>query len=227
VTQRSYGQFCPAAKALDVVGERWTLLVVRELLLGPRRFTDLLAALPGLGTSLLTSRLKHLEAAGVIRREQLPPPAGSWVYQITEAGLGVALVVKALADWGTRLLDAPGPEEAVRACWLALPLAVSAPASAVAGVHETYQVHVDDEVLHIVLTGTGVQARSGAAPSPPDLVIRTDQAAFVELSLGRAELTALVAADRAQVTGDEGSVTRAARLFSGAGLHPAPAADPA
>jgi DNA-binding HxlR family transcriptional regulator len=221
VTQRSYGQFCPAARALDVVGERWTLLVVRELLLGPRRFTDLLGALPGLGTSLLTSRLKHLEAAGVIRREQLPPPAGSWVYQITEVGLGVALVVKALADWGTRLLDMPSPGDAVRACWLALPLAVSASAEAVAGARETYQIHVGDEVLHIVLTGTGAQARSGAAPGPPDLVIDTDQEAFIELSLGRADLTALVAADRARVTGDQGSLARAARLFSAAGLHPA------
>ena len=226
MTQRSYGQFCAAAKALDVVGERWTLLVVRELLLGPRRFTDLLAALPGLGTSLLTSRLKHLEAAGVIRREQLPPPAGSWVYQITDTGLGVALVVKALVDWGARLLDTPGPEEVVRAEWLALHLAVSAPADAVAGARETYQVHVGDEVLHVVLTGVGVQARSGPAPGPPDLVIRTDQAAFIELSLGRADLTALVAARRAQVAGDQGSVARAALLFSSAGHQPKPATDP-
>jgi DNA-binding HxlR family transcriptional regulator len=226
VTQRSYGQFCAAAKALDVVGERWTLLVVRELLLGPRRFTDLLAALPGLGTSLLTSRLKHLEAAGVIRREQLPPPAGSRVYQITDTGLGVGLVVKALADWGAGLLDTPGPEEAVRGDWLALHLAVSAPSEAVAGPPETYQVHVGDDVLHIVLTGTGAQARSGPAPSAPDLVIRTDQATFIELSLGRADLTALAAADRAHVTGDQGSASRAARLFSSAGRHPTPAADP-
>jgi DNA-binding HxlR family transcriptional regulator len=226
VTRRSYGQFCAAAKALDVVGERWTLLVVRELLLGPRRFTDLLAALPGLGTSLLASRLKQLETAGVIRREQLPPPAGSWVYQITDTGLGIGLVVKALADWGARLLDTPGPEEAVRAEWLALHLAVSAPAEALAGPRETYQIHIDDDVLHIVLTGTGAQARSGAAPSPPDLVIRTDQDAFIELSLGRADLTALVTAHRAQVTGDQGSVARAARLFSSAGRHLRPAADP-
>ena len=226
MTQRSYGQFCAAAKALDVVGERWTLLVVRELLLGPRRFTDLLVALPGLGTSLLASRLKQLEAAGVIRHEQLPPPAGSWVYQITDVGLGVGLVVKALADWGARLLDTPGPEEVVRAEWLALHLAVSAPSEAVAGPPETYQVHVGDDVLHIVLTGAGAQARSGAAPYPPDLVIRTDQATFIELSLGRADLTALIAADRVHVTGDQGSVSRAARLFSCAGHHPRPAADP-
>jgi len=227
VAHRSYGQFCAAARALDVVGERWTLLVVRELLLGPRRFTDLLAALPGLGTSLLASRLKQLEGAGVIRREQLPPPAGSWVYQITEAGLGVGLVVKALADWGVRLLDTPGPDEAVRAEWLALHLAVSAPAEAVAGARETYQAHIGDDVVHIVLTGTGAQARSGPAPVPPDLVIRTGQAAFIELSLGRTSLMDLVAARRAEVTGDQGSVARAARLFSSAGPQPKPATDPA
>jgi DNA-binding HxlR family transcriptional regulator len=83
VRYRSYGRFCAAAKALDVLGACWTLLLVRELLLGPRRFTDLLAALRGVGTS----RLKLLEAAGVIRHEQLPPPAGSWVFQITDVGL--------------------------------------------------------------------------------------------------------------------------------------------
>jgi DNA-binding HxlR family transcriptional regulator len=214
VVHRTYGQFCAAAKALDVLGERWPLLVVRELLLGPCRFTDLLAALPGLGTSLLASRLKQLEAAGVIRREQLPPPAGSWVYQITDAGLGVGLVVKALADWGAQLLETPDPEEAFRAEWLALHLAVSAPAEAVAGVRETYQVHIDDEELHIVLTGAGVQARSGPAPGAPDLVIRTGQAAFIELSLGRTGLADLVAARRAEVTGDPGTVARAARLFA-------------
>ncbi len=223
MTHRGYGQFCAAAKALDVLGERWTLLVVRELLLGSRRFTDLLAALPGLGPTLLTSRLRRLEAHGVIRREQLPPPAGSWVYQITEAGLGVALVVKALADWGVQLLDTPVPGETVRADWLALHMAVSLPAEAVAGVRETYQIHCDDEVLHLVLTGIGVQARSGPALSPPDLIIWTDHAAFAELSLGRTSLRDLVAARRARVSGDAAIVGRAARLFS-ATHHPRPCA---
>jgi len=135
--------------------------------------------------------------------------------------------VKALADWGVRLLDTPGPDEAVRAEWLALHLAVSAPAEAVAGARETYQVHIGDDVLHIVLTGTGAQARSGPAPVPPDLVIRTGQVAFIELSLGRTSLMDLVAARRAEVTGDQGSVARAARLFSSAGPQPKPATDPA
>jgi DNA-binding HxlR family transcriptional regulator len=214
MTQRSYGQFCAAARALDVLGERWTLLLVRELLLGPRRFTDLLAALPGLGTSLLASRLKQLESAGVIRRVQLPAPAGSWVYQITDAGLGVGLVVKALADWGVQLLQTPGPEDSFRAEWLALHLAVSVPAEAVAGARETYEIHVDDEVLHLVLTGAGVQARSGAAPGAADLVITTSQAAFIELSLGRTDLADLIAGQLAKISGDDRAAARAARLFS-------------
>ena len=88
MTDRSYGQFCAAAKALDVLGERWTLLVVRELLLGPRRFTDLLAALPGLSPSLLTRRLQRLEANRVILREQLPPPAARGCTRLPRAALG-------------------------------------------------------------------------------------------------------------------------------------------
>src|SRR2546423_7010902 len=221
VTNRSYGQFCAAAKALDVLGERWTLLVVRELLLGPRRFTDLLAALSGVGPSVLTSRLRRLEANGVIRREQLPPPASSWVYQVTEAGLGVALVVKALADWGVQLLDIPVPGETVRADWLALQMAVSVPAEVVAGIRESYQIHCDDEVLHLVLTGMGIQALSGSAPSAPDLTIWTDHAAFAELSLGRTSLMDLVTTRRARVSGDVATVGRPARLFSAA-HHPRP-----
>ena len=90
MTHRSYGQFCAAAKARDVLGVRWTLLLVRELLLGLRRLTDLQAALPGLSNSLLASRLKQLEAAGVIRHEQQAPPAGSWISEITGAGSGPA-----------------------------------------------------------------------------------------------------------------------------------------
>jgi DNA-binding HxlR family transcriptional regulator len=163
VTHRSYGRFRAAAKARDVLGERWTLLLVRELLLGPRRFTELLAALPGLGTSLLATRLKPPEAAGVIRHKQLAPPAGSWICEITDAGLGAGLAVKALADSGIRLLETPRPGEAVRAKWLALHLAVSAPAEAVAGARGTYEVHIDDEVLRRGYLNSGRAFRAVAA----------------------------------------------------------------
>src|SRR5712692_11476763 len=84
--RRSYDQYCAVARGLDVIGDRWTLLLVRDLLLGPKRYKDLLAGLPGIGTNLLADRLHELEGAGLIERTVLPPPAGSTVYQLTEAG---------------------------------------------------------------------------------------------------------------------------------------------
>lgn len=194
MTTRTYAQFCGVAKALDLVGERWTLLLVRELLLGPRRFTDLQRALPGLGTSLLAARLKQLETLEVVRRDRLPPPAASAVYELTDSGLGLAPVVKALADWGSRQLDRPGAEETFRPEWLALYRAVSAqPAT---GVTETYQLHVGDQTVHVRVAGGRAQARTGPAPYPPELVLTTDPDTYAELGLGRTTLRDALAAGR-------------------------------
>src|SRR3569623_3393230 len=99
---RSYAQYCGLAQALDVVGERWTLLVVRELLLGPRRFGDLMTGLPGISTDLLTARLRSLEAVGAVRRRRLPPPASVQVYELTEFGQGLRKVLSGLAAWGAQ-----------------------------------------------------------------------------------------------------------------------------
>ncbi|TNE92744.1 MAG: transcriptional regulator [Deltaproteobacteria bacterium] len=107
---RSYKQFCGVAKALDVVGERWTLLLVRELMLGPRRYTDLLQALPGLTTNLLAARLKHLDDAGIIERRTLAPPAATQVYALTEMGRELESVVLALGAFGARYLTEPGDD---------------------------------------------------------------------------------------------------------------------
>ena len=109
--KRSYGQHCTVARALDAVGERWTLLLVRELSTGPKRFKDLLGGLPGIGTNLLAGRLKALEGEGIVRRATLPPPAGSNVYELTELGRGLEPVVVALSRWGARLLDAPREDD--------------------------------------------------------------------------------------------------------------------
>jgi DNA-binding HxlR family transcriptional regulator len=213
MTSRSYKQFCAVARALDVVGERWTLLLIRELLLGPRRFTDLLEALPGLGTSLLAERLKHLEAAGLIHRERLPPPAAT-AYQLTEAGRGLGPVVGALAAFGAQLLDVPAPGELVRADLGALYAAGSAEPQALTGPRQTYQAHVDDQVVHIRAGGGAAQAHSGPAPEGADVVITTDQAGFIDLALARRTLAELVAAGRAEVSGDAAAVDRAGRLFA-------------
>jgi len=105
-TNRRYGERCAIATALDHVGERWALLIVRELLLGPKRFTDLQDGLPGAGPKVLAQRLRELDTVGVVRRRTLPPPASSQVYELTEWGARLNDVVVALGHWGA---DAPEP----------------------------------------------------------------------------------------------------------------------
>src|SRR5438874_2834358 len=117
---RSYGQYCSLAHALDVVGERWTLLVVRDLLLGPKRFTDLLAGLPGIGRNLLAARLRRLEDEGVVRRRTLPAPAGSRVYELTEDGVELGLALAPLARWGAQRTGVRTQDDEVRRGWVAL-----------------------------------------------------------------------------------------------------------
>jgi DNA-binding HxlR family transcriptional regulator len=107
VTKRSYDQFCGLATALDLLGERWTLLILRDLVLGPLRYTDLLDALPGIGTNLLAARLRELEALGLVRKRELPPPAASTVYELTEEGRELEPAMEALGRFGARYLEMP------------------------------------------------------------------------------------------------------------------------
>src|SRR5216683_1042813 len=117
---RNYGQYCSIARALDVVGDRWTLLIARELLLqGPCRFTDLKNGLPGIATNLLSTRLKELEDAGLISREDAPPPVATVLYTLTENGLTLEPVLKALGLWGLRYMAVERPADAFQARWLA------------------------------------------------------------------------------------------------------------
>ncbi len=116
-TRRSYQQFCGLARALDVVGERWTLLILRDMLLGPRRYSDLLNGLPGITTNLLAKRLKQMQADGLIEQVKLPPPASVTAYQLTAAGADLEPALMALARWGGRLLDRPREDDAVNIGW--------------------------------------------------------------------------------------------------------------
>ena len=104
---KSYRQYCPVAHALDRVGDRWELLIVRELMLGQRRYTDLADALPGIGSNILTARLRELETSGIVRKTKLPPPWAVTVYELTEHGRELDSVLQALARWGARTLGAP------------------------------------------------------------------------------------------------------------------------
>src|SRR5947208_5624617 len=122
---RSYNQFCAVAKSLDIVGERWTLLIVRELLLrGPSRYTDLRNGLPGIATNLLADRLQELERAGVIAREDAPPPIATTLFSLTSRGRGLASVVRELGRWGLPLMGSQSPNDVFESHWLTLPVSL-------------------------------------------------------------------------------------------------------
>src|SRR5438132_9717908 len=147
--KRTYKQFCPLARSLDILGERWTLLIVRNLLVGPQRYKDLLDGLPGIGTNLLAARLKELEKEGIIRRRTLPPPAGSTVYELTELGWGLEEPIHVFARWGIWTLRQDSPEDEFRPRWGAAGLGIIFRPEAAAGVHETYEVRIDGDVFSV------------------------------------------------------------------------------
>lgn len=118
MSRRSYDQYCAVARALDAVGERWSLLIVRELLAGPRRYTDLHADLPGVSTDILAARLKQLESEGVVERRRLERPANATVYELTGRGAELRPVVEALGGWGLDALGEQRPTDAVRTHWV-------------------------------------------------------------------------------------------------------------
>lgn len=115
-----YSQFCPVARAVELLGERWTLLIGRELLIGPQRFSDLLRRLPGISSSVLADRLASLEERGLVARRELPPPAPAMLYELTESGRGLGPVLYELARFGLRFMDAPRPGDHSEPDWLRL-----------------------------------------------------------------------------------------------------------
>lgn len=214
MSRRSYGQYCPFAKALDVVGDRWTLLVIRELLGGPRRYTDLLNALEGIGTNLLADRLKRLEAHGVLRRRDLPPPTPATVYELTDVGEELRELVYGFARWGTRFMGSPDETEVARSHWLALGMLAVADHEAAAGVHDIYEFRVDDEVFHVVVDDGDVEIGDGPAEQP-DAVFEGDPKRFLGIAAGYPPSADDVAAGRVRIKGDPDAVARSARIFGG------------
>ncbi|MFJ2178165.1 winged helix-turn-helix transcriptional regulator [Streptomyces sp. NPDC087851] len=189
--RRSYDQYCAAARALDAVGDRWTLLIVRELLAGPRRYTDLHADLPGVSTDVLASRLKDMERDELATRRRLPPPAAAYVYELTERGRGLLPVLAALAEWGAPALDERRPTDAVRAHWFAVPLlrALSGPSGA-PGAEGVVEVRLDEGVFHLRLGEDGAvrdaaRPAYGDGPAPgPDACLTLDADTCRALSAG-------------------------------------------
>jgi DNA-binding HxlR family transcriptional regulator len=184
---KTYRQYCPVAHALDQVGDRWELLIVRELMLGQRRYTDLAEALPGIGSNILTSRLRDLESAGIVRKTKLPPPWAVTVYELTERGRALDGVLRALAVWGADTLGAPDPGD----CWSMYAVhARFRPERAVDGVYEIR--FTDGETFSLQVQGGELVAMRLSTESPT-LVVQAEPEALHSVIEGRVDPRAAVA----------------------------------
>jgi DNA-binding HxlR family transcriptional regulator len=215
MSRRNYHEMCPVARSLDVVGERWTLLLVRELLLGPKRFKDLLSVLPAMGTNRLASRLKGLQDAGVVAKRTLPAPAAVQVYELTEYGERLRPVIYCLGAWGSELpLQEDIDRDTARAELIALGLSATSPPELSAKLDETYELHVGRECFHVSATHGTVTVRSGPAPVTADLVAECDLATFVELVTGASTPSQAARQERASVFGRQALFTRAFQILN-------------
>jgi DNA-binding HxlR family transcriptional regulator len=209
--KRTYGDQCGVARALDVVGERWALLVVRELLLGPKRFTDLRSGLPHVGPDILAQRLRELEDSGIVRRRTLPPPAGSRIYELTERGQELEPVILALGRFGSVAPFPPGEAKiGVDAVVLALKT-LFAP-SAADGLRASYELRLSDQHFGLRVQDGRLDVARGGAESP-DATIETDPGTLATvLWHGRSLQEARRAGDLA-IDGDGRAVERFLGLF--------------
>lgn len=207
---KTYGQLCPLARSLDVLGDRWTLLLIREFLLGPKRFKELLATLPAMGTNRLSERLAMLVENGVI---QQPLSGTSLAYELTELGEQLRKPLISLGFWGLALpVDERIDPSSARAELIALCLTGSNDAAASAGLHETYEFHVGPEVFHIRVDNGALLARSGPSAEPVDVKIECDMDCFIALVLG--EISPSRALRERRVTLLQGDRAAFTRVFS-------------
>jgi DNA-binding HxlR family transcriptional regulator len=206
VKKRTYDQYCGLARALDVLGERWTLLVVRELLIGPKRFSDLMDGLPGIGANALSARLKSLEADGLVTKRRLPPPAASTVYELTERGRGLDPAVSELIRWGVDLLGEPAPGVRFRPGWLVTTMRALFDRELAAGITRTYRLQVDDEVFTARIEDGDIEVSQGE-DGDADLSLTTDSDAVLALASG--ELSAEEAIEHGRIAVDHGDPAEA------------------
>ncbi|OLT11178.1 HxlR family transcriptional regulator [Actinomadura sp. CNU-125] len=173
---REYGQFCGLARALEMIGERWTLLIVRNLLSGPQRYTDLRKGLPAIPTNILSTRLKQLEEAGLVVRRALPHPERAVVYELTDYGRDLEPALIALGRWGSRTMTEPRPGETVTAESVAMAFRTTYRPEAAGDATVGYEVRMGEFTLRIQITAGALTVGIGPHPSP-DLVIerRSDQ----------------------------------------------------
>lgn len=214
MARRSYGQICGLSRALEIVGERWALLIVRDLLAGPRRFTDLRQGLPRIPTNVLSARLKELEQAKVLQRRILPRPATAVVYELTDYGRELDDILMALGLWGAQSMTQPEPDDIYTAgsLMMAMRAAYHAPGDD-APRHDpvNYELRVTDVVLSLTVRD-GELGVSDGPQTAPDLVIETEHG-FAALLMGRMTPTEALQSGAVRVVGDPELLTEFANTF--------------
>jgi len=211
---RSYRDDEVLAWTLDVVGERWTLLILRDLLLGPRRFTDLSRGLPRLSRNLLTTRLRHLEEEGLIERRELHPPGGVHVYEITEEGWSLARAVAPIAVWGLRRLDPERARATFRATTFALGMVAFADTAAAAGVFDSCEFQIEGESFHLEIADGRIRPYAGPSLHP-DVVVTTDVDTCIAIMTSALTPAEAVQAGRMRAEGDVEAALRLLEIFPG------------
>ncbi len=208
MNNRSYNQYCGIAYALDLVGERWTLLLIRELIVGPRRYTDLLVGLPGISTNLLTERLKNLEQHGLIERRVLPPPAGSTVYALTAVGQALEPTLIELGKWGSQFIPAVEHHDAVLPVGsYALTLKTFFRPQLAQDLDETYALHIDGEVLHVHISHGTLVVQQGQ-PHDPIATFTTTMPTYLALLQGQTLPADASASGDLHIDGDHSAIDR-------------------
>ena len=210
---RKFDQYCPVAHALSLVGERWSLLIVRELMHGPKRYTDLAHGLPGIGTNILAARLKELEGCGIVEKRTLPPPAASTVYELTEYGAELREAMYALARWGARTIGPPGPDDELYPEWGVNALPALFNPDAARGLTETYALVVEGDAFTARIADGTLDPSLGAADDA-DVVVETDMETFFALASGELAPGDAVKSGRAKLQGDLEALERCFRVLS-------------
>jgi DNA-binding HxlR family transcriptional regulator len=208
---RTYGDACGIARALDILGERWALMTVRELVLGPKRFTDLRAGLPHASPNILTLRLRELEQHGIVRKRRLPPPAASQVYELTERGHEIAPVLDALGTWGSRL-PLPGPDATMSFDAHILSFRTLFDPARAQGLEARVLLRLGERDFRAVVSGGEFEIVAGSLDDP-DAVITSDHGTALAVAHGRASLDEAEAAGALTIAGDRDKAVRFLGLF--------------
>ncbi len=210
-TRRKYDDGCAVAHALDLVGERWALLIVRGLLFGPKRFTDLRTGLPGASPNVLSQRLRELEDSGIVQRRKLPPPAATWVYELTEWGRDLDPVLTSLGRWGVRSPSLQ-PSDQVNVDSLMLALKTLYDPRGDEGVTADFQVRMGEDAFQVQVSADGVDIARGEL-ARPDTVVETDRATFNALISRARTLAETIESGDVRLTGDRESLERFLNLL--------------